>query len=344
MTPPCQFTVITMNILSLCDGMSCGQIALQELGVRVDAYYASEIKPEAIASTKHNFPSTIHIGDVTKVSYKDGWLHTENGDFETDIDLVMFGSPCQSFSRGMRADKRIGLDDEVRSGIFIHCHRIMKEVGPKYFLLENVVMKKSDEATLTKMMGIDPIRVNSAQLTAQQRDRLYWTNIPIDGAFPQRNVTMNDILDDGGYYPYEKGLCLLASDSHGQYNGCNWTPVKRFYRWYFKRFSNLIFPSKKNFDACVDEFNRLTEGLDMSEINATVFDDYDGHVFDDVRYLSKYERARMQTVPEKYVDCMSEKDAANLLGDGWTIDVIKHIFKGIGKTPKQIRESFICLF
>ena len=98
-----------MNVLSLCDGMSCGQMAFEKVGIKVDNYYASEIKDIAIKATQHNFPSTIQIGDVTKVHYENGTLHTENGDFKTDIDIVIFGSPCQSFSRAMKKDKKLDL-------------------------------------------------------------------------------------------------------------------------------------------------------------------------------------------------------------------------------------------
>ena len=102
-----------LRVLSLCDGMSCGQIALTELGIKFDKYFASEIKDIAIKATNHNFPNTIQIGDVNKISYANGVLHTENGDYEAEIDIVMFGSPCQSFSRAMNTKGRVGLDDKA---------------------------------------------------------------------------------------------------------------------------------------------------------------------------------------------------------------------------------------
>lgn len=115
-----------ITVLSLCDGMSCGQIALQKAGIEVEKYYASEIKDIAIKVTKHNFPNTIHIGDVRKVSYSNGYLKTEFGNFQTDIDIVIFGSPCQSFSIAMKTDKRTGLKDKEKSGLFLECYRILK--------------------------------------------------------------------------------------------------------------------------------------------------------------------------------------------------------------------------
>ena len=167
-----------LTVLSLCDGMSCGQIALEQAGFKVDKYFASEIKDIAIKVTKENYPNTIHIGDVNKIFYKDGILHTEVGDFETNIDVVMFGSPCQSFSRAMIKERKIGLDDPKRSGLFYECNRVLREVNPKYFLMENVVMKKEDEEVISKMIGVKPIRINSSLVVGQLRDRYYWTNIP----------------------------------------------------------------------------------------------------------------------------------------------------------------------
>ena len=143
--------------MSLCDGMSCGHIALEKAGFKVGKYFASEIKDVAIKVTKDNYPETIHIGDVNKITYKDGVLHTEVGDFETDIDIVMFGSPCQSFSRAMIKERKIGLEDPERSGLFYECNRVLKEVNPKYFLMENVVMKPEDEAVISEMMGVKPV-------------------------------------------------------------------------------------------------------------------------------------------------------------------------------------------
>lgn len=183
-----------MNVLSLCDGMSCGQIAFEKLGIKVDKYYASEIKDIAIKATKHYFPDTIHIGDVTKVSYKDGVLYTEIGNFETKIDIVIFGSPCQSFSRAMKSDKKIGLEDMQRSGLFFECHRVLKEVNPKYFLMENVVMKDEDEQVISNIMGVKPIRINSSLVSAQLRDRYYWTNIPNVTIPVDKGIKLQDVI------------------------------------------------------------------------------------------------------------------------------------------------------
>ena len=257
-----------MNVLSLCDGMSCGQMAFEKIGIKVDNYYASEIKDIAIKTTQHNFPSTIQIGDVTKVHYENGILHTENGDFKTDIDIVIFGSPCQSFSRAMKADMKIGLEDMERSGLFLECHRVLKEVNPKYFLMENVVMKDEDRDTISKMMGVEPIRINSSLVSAQLRDRYYWTNIP-NVTIPQdKGIKLKDILNNG-YVPHDKAKCLRMCDSHGFYNGCNWTPIKRFYRYYFKSFGDMIFPCNEYFE---NWLNLSKSRLNGSQPSAKIFD------------------------------------------------------------------------
>lgn len=169
-----------MNVLSLFDGMSCGQIALDQLGIKVDNYFASEIDKHAIKVTQHNFPNTIQIGDVTKVK----------GEDLPNIDLLIGGSPCQSFSSFGN-----GSGFEGKSGLFWEYIRLLKEVKPKYFLLENVNMKEEWQDIISKEMGINPIRFNSNLVSAQNRDRLYWTNIDFD--LPSDNeIKFNSILDD----------------------------------------------------------------------------------------------------------------------------------------------------
>lgn len=317
-----------MKVLSLCDGMSCGYMALEKAGITIDKYYASEIKPEAIACSQHNFPDIVQIGNVKFVHYINGVLYTANGNFEETFDIVMFGSPCQSFSKAMPADKRIGLDDDMRSGIFLECKRVLDEVKPKYFLMENVLMDESNMGIISLMMGVEPIRINSALVSAQMRERLYWTNIPNVTVPEDKGIKLQDILIDG-YTEKKKARCLMSNDSHGYYNGSNWNAPARFHREHNKSFSTMIYPSKENYELCVAKGLELTAGR---KSRAEYFNTYTGHEFDSMRYLWKEERARLQTVPEKYVECLTEQDAANLLGDGWTVDVIEHIFKGLKET------------
>jgi DNA-cytosine methyltransferase len=163
-----------MIVLSLFDGMSCGQIALNRANIKYDKYYASEIKPIAIKCAKTNYPNTIFIGDVTKVSYKSGKLITENGIFEVgEIDLLLAGSPCQDFSA---LGSQQGLKGE-KSKLFYEFLRIKNEISPKWFLLENVCLKEKDKAIIDGLVKAEGIKVNSKEYSFQSRNRMYWTNI-----------------------------------------------------------------------------------------------------------------------------------------------------------------------
>lgn len=153
-----------MNVLSLFDGMSCGQIALQRAGISVTKYFASEIKKHAIQVTKHNFSDTVHIGDVREVK----------AESLPEIDLLIGGSPCQDFSRGN--SNRSGLEG-LKSSLFYQWVRLWQEKKPKYFLLENVVMPFKDESVINEIFNMVPVRINSDLVSPQLRDRLYWTNI-----------------------------------------------------------------------------------------------------------------------------------------------------------------------
>ncbi len=174
-----------MVVLSLFDGMSCGQLALKKAGIKVTAYYAAEIDKHAIKVTQHNFPETIQLGDVTKVTAKN----------LPKIDLLIGGSPCQGFSF---AGKQLAFDDP-RSKLFFEYVRLLNECNPTYFLLENVKMKKEHEIIISKYMGVAPIEINSALLSAQNRVRLYWTNIANEpyGLFGDMECTIPQPKDKG---------------------------------------------------------------------------------------------------------------------------------------------------
>ena len=170
-----------MNILSLFDGMSCGRLALDRLGIKVDKYYASEIDKYAIQVSSANYPDIIQIGDVCEVK----------GEDYPDIDLVLAGSPCQGFSF---AGNQLAFDDP-RSALFFEFVRILKEVKPKYFLLENVKMKKEFLDVISEQVGVEPILINSALVSAQNRLRYYWTNIPGVEQPEDRGIVLRDILE-----------------------------------------------------------------------------------------------------------------------------------------------------
>jgi len=212
-----------VKVLSLFDGMSCGQIALNKLGVSVDTYYASEIDKYAIEITQKNYPGTVQVGDITKLKAED---------FK-DVDLILAGSPCQGFSF---AGKQLAFDDP-RSALFFEFIRLLKEIKPKYFLLENVRMKKEFIDVISEqvskcypeiLFGIEPTLINSSLLSAQSRQRLYWTNIQGVTQPKDKNIVLKDILETDGETDLvinngseakkqniEKGTTLLARDYKG---------------------------------------------------------------------------------------------------------------------------------
>ena len=295
-----------MNVLSLFDGMSCGQIALNKLGIKYDNYFACEIKPHAIRVTQHNFPETVQLGNVEFVTKE------RFGSF--NIDLLIGGSPCQDFSRANK--ERNGVDGE-KSGLFWEYVRILKEIKPKYFLLENVKMKKDQEDIITEALGVKPVNVNSKLLSGQLRDRYYWTNIDFDSP-SDLEVNLNSLLD-GGYSEREKSRCLLESDSRPLS-----TPVKMFHR--HQKFKTLIFKDEKHSRDCKEHYEDNFKGKSAKDID--LFEG-DLSVYDGVRYLNRRESERLQTVPEGYTDVISDMESLCLLGDGWTVDVITHILKNM---------------
>jgi DNA-cytosine methyltransferase len=179
--------------------MSCGRIALERLGIKVDNYYSSEIDKYAIQVSEANYPDIIQIGDVTKINYEE----------LPQIDLIMGGSPCQGFSF---AGKQLAFDDP-RSALFFCFWRAVKHLKPKYFLLENVRMKKEYLDVISEYMGVEPIMINSALVSAQNRVRYYWTNIPGIEQPEQRGIVLRDILEDGFNSDRDKSYCIDANYS-----------------------------------------------------------------------------------------------------------------------------------
>ena len=293
-----------MNVLSLFDGISCGQIALERVGIKVDKYYASEIKDIAIKVTQSHYPNTIQLGDVRDIKAED----------LPRIDLLIGGSPCQDFSIANR--NKDGLEGE-KSGLFFQYLRLLQEVKPKYFLLENVAMKKVDRDRISEMLGVEPILINSNLVSAQNRKRLYWTNIPNVTLPEDKHILLQDILEDG-YSPLEKGRCLLVSDSRPLR-----TPVKMYHRSHQLSFNTVVFKDEQHYQDCYNYFHEHFWGLPASQITT------DSKVFDGIRYLTKKEKERMQTMPEGYCDSLTWNECADVLGDGWTVDVIAHIFSFI---------------
>jgi len=277
-----------INVLSLFDGMSCGQIALSKLGVRVDNYYASEIDKWAIQVAKKNFPDMKHIGDVTKVKAED----------LTKIDLLMGGSPCQGFSF---AGKQLNFDDP-RSALFFEFVRLLKECKPKYFLLENVRMKKEYQAVISEHLGVEPVMINSALVSAQNRVRLYWTNIPGIEQPEDKGIVLKDIIDGG------TGGNVRSGQPQAYPRDYKKLGLKRVERMEFRadeKSNTVISNSSKN-------------QIKVLVVPGTTY-----------RKLTPLECERLQTVPDNYTDGVSNTQRYKMLGNGWTVDVISHILQGI---------------
>ena len=283
-----------MNVLSLFDGMSCGQIALDKLGITPKNYFAAEIDKHAIKVAKANYPDMVHLGDVRDIQTSGDHL-IDAFDCGYKIDLLIGGSPCQGFSF---AGKQLNFEDP-RSILFFEYVRLLKALKPKYFLLENVRMKKESQDIITEYLGVEPIEINSNLVSAQNRRRLYWTNIPFEGLPEDKGIVLADILEDG-FTDRDKSYCLDAS----YYKGGGASNVRLYFE---KSRRQIVFGSGTN---------KLEQPRD------------EGLTW---RKLSPVECERLQTVPDGYTEHVSNTQRYKMLGNGWTVDVIKHLFKPLAK-------------
>lgn len=300
-----------MNVLSLFDGMSCGRIALERAGIRVNNYYSSEIKDYAIKVADINYPQDKknRLDDITKI---DGYSLPK-------IDLLIGGSPCQDFSGANK--ERLGVNG-IKSKLFFEYVRLLKETNPKYFLLENVRMKKEHQDFISEILGCEPIVINSELVAPHLRHRLYWTNIPVAEMPKDKGLKLNDFLIDG-YCPRDKARTLLVSDSRPLKN-----PLKMVHRDFNTCFTTVIFKNKKHYEDIRYHFNKHFKGKKASEIDK-LSKNMELSLYDGVRYMNNREREACQNIPGGYTDCLTQNEAACVLGDGWTVDVIAHILKGI---------------
>ena len=334
-----------MNVISLFDGMSCGQIALKELDIPIENYYASEIDTHAIAVTQENHPGTTQMGDVNN------WREW-NIDWGS-IDLVIAGSPCQGFSF---AGKQLAFDDP-RSALFfefVHLLEFVRKFNPDVkFLLENVRMKKEFEDVITEYMGVEPIMINSNLLSAQNRVRFYWTNIegvkmPEDAGILLKDIVHENVegtaegLDDY-IVPFDKTLQILDKEVQRGKVGYfrSDSQANRVYHIHDKavtlcgsagggaaKMGQYLF-------GCItpDRVNKRQNGQRFStgeKFYTLTAQDRHGVLVDGyIRKLTPTECERLQTVPEGYTSIASNTQRYKMLGNGWTVDVIKHILKNL---------------
>lgn len=283
------------NVLSLFDGMSCGQLALDTLGIKVNNYFASEIDPYAMQIAKKNYPDTKHIGSVLDVKGSD----------LPRIDLLIGGSPCQSFSN---AGDGSGM--EGKSKLFWEFVRVLKETKPTYFLLENVKMKKEWEKIITDTLGVEPIAINSRLLTAQNRPRLYWTNIPNVVQPIDRGIVLKDILVDQvdeKFYLSDKAIDYMSRLRNGK-------P-----RWEYH--TNPL----DGKSACLTA--NMYKGVPYGVIKELK------------RRLTPIECERLQSVPDNYTEGVSNTQRFKMLGNGWTIDVIAHILNEMRHADEPVKTT-----
>lgn len=301
-----------INVLSLFDGISCGQLALQRAGISVNQYFASEIDKNAIKVTQHNWPNTIQLGSVVDVK-------AEN---LPKIDLLIGGSPCQSFSFSGKRNGMSTIDKqdvltleqylelkaqnfqfEGYSYLFWEYVRILNVSSPTYFLLENVKMSKKWEKVITNALQVEPIEINSKLVSAQNRRRLYWSNIPCKDQPSDKFISARSIKEtvDVFYYP-----ATIKNSKTGK----------------VVSFNNDKMPTLTTFCGSPNGLGRPFWAKEQFVLSKP-FD------YSKVKRITPIEAERLQTVPDNYTSCISNNKRYHALGNGWTVDVIVHILKNI---------------
>lgn len=315
---------MTFNVLSLFDGISCGQLALYRAGIKYDNYYASEIDKDAITITQKHFPNTIQLDDICEVKAMQ----------LPKIDLLLGGSPCQGFST---SGKGLNFEDP-RSKLFFEFTRLLDECKPRYFLLENVSMKKEWKDTISDYLGVYPIKINSSLMSAQNRVRFYWTNIRNIAQPKDKNINLQDILEDDAdmfynsvpiqgvikerlHIPNEhKAILLNINESNTGMSG--------------RVLSNL---SKKSHALTASGSNWIKYGY-------IIFDENNEPKTLMWRRLTVTEWELLQTVPVGYTTGFSDGHRCRMIGNGWTVDIISHILKKIKNNPIPKKRCELGLF
>lgn len=284
-----------MKVLSLFDGISCGRVALERAGIPVEEYHAYEIEPNAVKISKKNFPQIQHHGDVTTADFTK----------YRGIDLLIGGSPCQSLSI-VRSQTREHLDG--KSKLFFEFVRALKEAQPRYFLFENVAsMNEESKRTISEYLGCEPIYIDSADFSAQQRPRLYWTNIYTGTSYTPSTAVLRDIMetdvDEKYFYNYPltnidltKQVCAIMQHKNNEMH-------KRVFNPDFK----------------CHTLTAVCGGNQQKKV----------YVNGRARKLTPLEYERLQTLPDNYTAGVSGGARYKAIGNGWTVDVIAHILKGV---------------
>nr|DAQ07327.1 MAG TPA: Cytosine specific methyltransferase [Caudoviricetes sp.] len=306
-----------INVLSLFDGISCGKIALERAGIKVNKYFASEIDEDAIAISMKNYDDIIRLGDVTK------WREWDL----PKIDLIIAGSPCQGFSR---AGKMLNFNDE-RSKLFFEFVDILNDIKAKnpdvLFMLENVKMKTEWRNTITNYVGVEPVEINSKLVSGQNRLRTYWTNIPGVKKPKDKGIKLVDVLEEpsGIRYVMHQGIEFDSALSTASVNLVNCVNGEvRVSQATKKGYIiaedgdgvNLSFPTSKT-----------RRGRVIKQKSSTLDRQCEVCVYHDnkIRRLTVRELERLQTLPYGYTNGFSSVAAKKVIGNGWTVDVIAHI-------------------
>lgn len=292
-----------MNVLSLFNGYSAAYLAMERAGLKVSNYYSSEIDKYADIISHKNFEGIIDLGDVRDFAK---WYLPE-------IDILFAGSPCQDLSRVKSKDRK-GLKGD-KSSLFYSFYGSLQLYKPKYFLLENVVMPKEDEDVITRLLGVEPVFIDSGKFSAQNRERLYWTNIEFDKKTPNSELVIKDIIEsevDEKYYYRDREFELHSPNKRviGNLN----THTKEGKRQFTELTSRIYNVNNK-----CSTLTAVSGGHQEKKI-------YDG---EGVRKLTPLEYERLQTLPDGYTEGVSNSQRYKMLGNGWTVDVIAHILKGI---------------
>lgn len=310
------------NVISLFDGASMGQTSLKSIDVAINNYFASEIDKHAIKVTMDNHPETIQVGDVKGLTFVDGKLSNDEETFDIgSVDLLMGGPPCQGFSF---SGKQLNFDDP-RSKLFFEFVRLLKEIKPKYWLVENVVMKKEYQDVISRHLGVEPIKLNSSLTSAQNRTRLYWANFDIVEPENQ-NIKLSDILEDTEMI----GSSIIRGSELNKA-----TILGRRLNEKGKREDyNKEIPIVQCLEVRAsnrDKSNCLTTVAKDTVLTTLPIGRHPDAYGKKLPYrnYTQTERCRLMNLPDNYCDSVSLNQTVKITGNGWEVGMLKHIFKEI---------------